>query len=238
MSKTDETLTAATPTASAADLQDERLLRDQGLAAPPGRSCAGSVAATSARCRCRRTRGHLGGVPEPLSPTSCPRATSSTSRCSAPRSAPSPSASSSCCSSVRSTLGRSEVSVVWPPRSSGRTHVTRVAALARAPGRARGRRGGGPAVRAALHPVRRPELRDHPRRPARLPRPAAAHPRAETGRSTCPTPTRSCSSPRRPTCRRGSRTCSRPWLQGGSSSPRSAEPHAAGRPGSRRVRSR
>ncbi len=29
MSKTDETLTAATPTASAADLQDERLLRDQ-----------------------------------------------------------------------------------------------------------------------------------------------------------------------------------------------------------------
>lgn len=31
MSKTDETLTASNPTPSAADLQDERLLRDQGI---------------------------------------------------------------------------------------------------------------------------------------------------------------------------------------------------------------
>ena len=51
MSKTDETLTASNPTPSAADLQDERLISEQGL--------SGWLAATWGRIR----TGDLGSLP-------------------------------------------------------------------------------------------------------------------------------------------------------------------------------
>ena len=148
-----------------------------GRAARSPSSPAGCAAATSGRCRSSSAWSSSGASSRASTASSCPPATSSTSRCRAPRSAPSrigivlvlllgeiDLSVGSVSGLAAAIMGVALTHRHWPLALAVIAAILTGAVI-------------GLPYGVHLHPVRRAELRHHPGRPARLPRPAAVGPR-------------------------------------------------------------